>query len=164
MLYCSGAPQADDVVGHELTHAVTQRSSGLYYYYQSGAINESLSDVWGEFIDLTNGAGDDSSSERWRMGEDWDELGVIRNMAHPAEFGDPDRMTAPQYWTSSLDNGGVHSNSGVNNRATALIVDGGAFNGHTVAGIGLNKASALYYRAQTQHRRPVQTMRICISH
>jgi hypothetical protein len=48
-----GFPLADDVVGHELTHGVTQYTSNLFYYYQSGAINESLSDVFGEFVDLT---------------------------------------------------------------------------------------------------------------
>jgi bacillolysin len=54
MVYCDGIADGDDVVGHELTHGVTQFTSNLLYYYQSGAINESLSDVWGEFIDLTN--------------------------------------------------------------------------------------------------------------
>ena len=53
---------ADDVVGHELTHGVTEFSSHLFYYYQSGAINESLSDVFGEFVDLTNGAGTDTAA------------------------------------------------------------------------------------------------------
>ena len=57
MAYGDGFSQADDVVGHELTHGVTQFTSNLFYYYQSGAINESLSDVFGEFIDQTNGTG-----------------------------------------------------------------------------------------------------------
>ena len=56
------AVDTDDVVGHELTHGVTQYESGLFYYYQSGAINESLSDVFGELIDLTNGSGNDSAA------------------------------------------------------------------------------------------------------
>jgi Zn-dependent metalloprotease len=43
-----GFPLADDVVAHELTHGVTQHESNLFYYYQSGAINESFSDLWGE--------------------------------------------------------------------------------------------------------------------
>ena len=53
MVYCLGFADADDVVGHELTHGVTENESNLLYYYQSGAINESFSDVWGEFVDLT---------------------------------------------------------------------------------------------------------------
>ena len=49
-----GYPFADDVVAHELTHGVTSYESNLFYYYQSGAINESLSDIWGEFVDQWN--------------------------------------------------------------------------------------------------------------
>ena len=52
--------QADDVIAHEFTHGVTERESNLFYYYQSGAINESLSDIFGEFVDLTDGIGNDS--------------------------------------------------------------------------------------------------------
>ena len=48
-----GFPLADDVVAHELTHGVTEHESNLFYYYQSGAINESFSYLWGEFYDQT---------------------------------------------------------------------------------------------------------------
>lgn len=150
MIYCSGAA-ADDVVAHELTHAVTQSTSRLYYYYQSGAINESLSDLWGEFVDLTNGEGTDTPAVRWKQGEDFVGLGVIRDMANPPAYGDPDRMRSTLYWTSAGDNGGVHTNSGVNNKAATLMVDGGSFNGYTITGIGLDKVAAIYYRVQTQH-------------
>src|SRR5262249_42168341 len=47
----------DDVTGHELTHAVTQIESNLIYWSEPGAINESISDIFGEFVDLTNGSG-----------------------------------------------------------------------------------------------------------
>lgn len=151
MVYCAGAPAADDVVGHELTHAVTENTSGLFYYYQSGAINESLSDVFGEFMDLSNTSGTDTPEVRWKLGEDFTGVGVIRDMANPAEFGNPDRMGSPDYWTSPDDGGGVHSNSGVNNKAATLIVDGGSFNGYTIAGIGIDKAALIYYRVETQH-------------
>jgi Zn-dependent metalloprotease len=55
MVYCTGLA-VDDVVGHELTHGITENTSELLYYYESGAINESLSDIWGEFVDLGNSA------------------------------------------------------------------------------------------------------------
>ena len=61
LVYGDSFALADDVVGHELTHGVTQFTSGLFYYYQSGAINESLSDVFGELIDQTNGHGNDDA-------------------------------------------------------------------------------------------------------
>ncbi len=63
MTFGDGFASADDVVGHELTHGVTQFTSGLLYYYQSGAINESMSDVMGELFDQSYAgppAGDDS--------------------------------------------------------------------------------------------------------
>src|SRR5678809_204665 len=94
---------------------VTQYTSNLFYYYQSGAINESLSDVFGEFIDQTNGHGNDAPSVKWLLGEDVAGLGAIRDMKNPSSFGQPDRMTSPYYYTGSGDSGGVHTNSGVNN-------------------------------------------------
>jgi len=93
-----GFPLADDVVGHELTHGVTDHTSNLFYYYQSGAISESFSDLWGEFIDQTNGAGDDSAGVKWLIGEDISGLGAIRDMEDPPAYGDPDKMTSPNYY------------------------------------------------------------------
>ena len=139
----------DDVVGHELTHGVTQYTSNLFYYYQSGAINESLSDVWGEFVDQTNGRGNDAAGVRWLMGEDVTGLGPIRSMSDPPLYGDPDRMTSASYYTGPADNGGVHTNSGVNNKAAVLMVDGGTFNGQTIAALGIFKTAKIYYEAQT---------------
>jgi Zn-dependent metalloprotease len=125
---------ADDVTAHELTHGVTDYESQLIYMGESGAINESFSDIWGEFIDLTNGRGMDTPEVRWLMGEDTP-MGAIRNMADPPEFGDPDRMGSP-YWVPTSwwwdDNGGVHSNSGVSNKLCYLLTDGDFFNGYTI--------------------------------
>ena len=95
MVYGDGFAAADDVVGHELTHGVTDFSSQLFYFYQSGAMNESFSDIWGEFVDLTNGAGNDSPGVRWLMGEDIPVGGAIRDMQNPPAFGDPDRILSP---------------------------------------------------------------------
>jgi Zn-dependent metalloprotease len=142
---------ADDVVAHEYTHGVTQYESGLFYYYQSGAINESFSDLWGEAVDQNNGAGNDSADVLWIIGEDTTGLGGIRNMKSPTAFGDPDMMTSPYYYSgpSTNDNGGVHTNSGVNNKAVYLMVDGGTFNSKTVTALGWLKTLTIYYEAQT---------------
>ena len=154
LVYCTGLA-VDDVVGHELTHGVTENASQLLYYYESGAINESLSDVWGEFVDLGNSAGDDSPSVRWLIGEDLtSSVGVIRDMADPPAMGDPDTMSSHLYWTSAGDNGGVHFNSGINNKAAYLMTDGDTFNGHTVNGLGLGKVADIYYEAQTNLLTP----------
>ncbi len=152
-----GFTNADDIVAHELTHGVTQYEFNLYYFYQSGAINESLSDLWGEYFDQTNGIGNDTPEVKWLLGEDvtgWTNtppqplLGQ-RSMSNPPAFGDPDKMTSSLYYKGTYDNGGVHWNSGVNNKAVFLMVDGGAFNGKTVIGIGWDKTEAIYYEVQT---------------
>ncbi|MBS1253323.1 MAG: Zinc metalloproteinase [Anaerolineales bacterium] len=70
IVYGEGYAQIDDVAAHELTHGVTNSESDLYYYMQSGAMNESLSDIWGEFVDLTNERGNDAADVRWLLGED----------------------------------------------------------------------------------------------
>lgn len=146
----SGFALADDVVAHELTHGVTNYTSNLFYYYQSGAVNESLSDVFGEFVDLTNGRGTDTVGVRWLVGEDVTGLGAIRNMQNPPAFSDPDKMTSSFYTRSASDNGGVHSNSGVNNKAAFLMVDGGTFNGQTVTALGIPKVAKIYYEVETR--------------
>ncbi len=143
----------DDVVGHELAHGITQYTSGLFYYYQSGAINESMSDVWGEALDLLNSSGNDAANVRWHLAEDSSGGGwgaALRYMDHPPEDGvSPDRMHSSMYWDSAGDQGGVHVNSGINNKAVYLMVDGGSFNGRTVTGIGYPKVLQIYYRVQT---------------
>jgi hypothetical protein len=149
-------PLADDIVAHELTHGVTDYSSNLYYYYQSGAINESFSDLWGEAFDQLNGIGLDEPQFAWLIGEELN-TGAVRSMSDPTLFGDPDKMTSDNYHLGDLenlnlvefDNGGVHTNSGVNNKAVYLMVAGESFNGYTVHGIGWEKTLAIYYRAQT---------------
>ncbi len=144
MVYGQGFASADDVVAHELTHGVTGHEAHLFYIFQSGALNESLSDIFGEFVDLTNGKGNDSPAVRWLLGEDLS-IGAIRSMADPPAFGQPDRMHSPLYYCGMQDAGGVHENSGVTNRLAALLADGGTFNGRTVAGLGLAKAGRLFY-------------------
>jgi Zn-dependent metalloprotease len=144
-----GFPRADDVVAHELTHGVTQYESNLFYYYQSGAINESFSDLWGEYYDQTNGQGYDGLSAKWLIGEDVSGLGIIRNMSNPPLYGDPDKISSLNYYEGKADNGGVHSNSGVNNKAAYLIVDGGTFNGRTVTALGWTKTAAIYYEVNS---------------
>jgi len=151
-----GFPLADDVVAHELTHGVTDYESSLFYFYQSGAINESFSDVWGEFVDQEQATGNDAGDTRWAIGEDVSGLGALRNMQDPTLFGDPDKMTSTNYFCEQSqlgspygDNGGVHTNGGVGNKAAYLMVDGDSFNGYTVTGLGYAKVADLYYEVQT---------------
>ena len=146
MVYGQGFA-VDDVVGHELTHGVTDFTSHLFYYFQSGSINEAISDIFGEYVDLSNTAGTDTAATRWLLGEDIPGIGAIRDMENPPAFGDPDRMTSPLYTAdvNEVDGGGVHTNSGVANKAAFLMTDGATFNGQTVTGLGIAKASQIWY-------------------
>lgn len=149
----------DDVTAHELTHGVTQNTAGLYYIYQSGAINESISDVFGELVDLSYNSDRISGADtyyRWLVGEDiaapLGYLWVIRSMKNPPAYGDPDSMTSPKYYKGPY--GGVHTNSGVNNKAAYLMVEGGNFNYKTVSPLGIDKVAALYYKVLTTYLFP----------
>ena len=144
-----GFALADDVVAHELTHGVTQHASNLFYFYQSGAINESFSDIWGEFYDQTNAQGNDADAVKWQIGEEISALGAIRNMQDPTLFDNPDKMSSQLYAQDEFDNGGVHTNSGIGNKAAYLMVNGGSFNGKTITAVGWEKTAAIYYEANT---------------
>jgi cysteine-rich repeat protein len=135
---------------------VTQFTAGLIYYKQSGALNESYSDIFGETVDVLNGAGWDPPEARWVIGED---VFPIRHMGDPTLVQDPGKMSDPQYVCTEDDDGGVHTNSGVGNHAYALMVDGGAYNGYTITGIGLTKAAKIEYRALAQYLTPASDYR-----
>ncbi|KQR94674.1 bacillolysin [Chryseobacterium sp. Leaf180] len=158
--YCNGTA-ADDVVAHEWGHAYTSYTSKLLYQYQSGALNESYSDVWGETIDLLNNYQDTgenlavrtttacTGTQRWKIGEDATAFGApIRDMWNPNCNGDPANMLDANYHCASTDSGGVHINSGVGNRLYSLLVDGGTYGGYTITPIGFVKAAHLWWRAQ----------------
>lgn len=153
MVFGQGYASADDVISHELTHGVTTSESNLIYAYEPGAINEAFSDIWGEFVDLTNGRGTDTDAVRWLMGEDIP-IGAIRSMSDPTIFGDPDRRYSPFYYEGPFDNGGVHWNSGVINKLAYLLTDGDTFQGYTIEGIGIPKAAELFYELQTNILTP----------
>ena len=76
-----------------LARGVTQHESSLLTYYQSDVTNEPFSDLRGEFVDLTNGAGNNPAPVRWLLGEDIGGGGAIHDMQNPLAFQDPDRPT-----------------------------------------------------------------------
>ncbi|MGO5076067.1 M4 family metallopeptidase [Clostridium sporogenes] len=105
-----------DVVGHELSHGVTDKESKLVYSNESGALNESFSDILGVAIDGKN----------FEIGEDcWTPNipgDTMRDMKDPSRGNQPAHMK--DYVNTSKDNGGVHTNSGIINHAAYLIADG----------------------------------------
>lgn len=133
MFYGQGYSRADDIVAHEMTHGVIERTSGLIYHDQSGAINESLADIIGEIVDHRRTVVGEDPAE-FLIGEDL--AGApFRSVTDPPLLGHPDRVTSPNWYSGEYDSGGVHVNSGVGNKAFHLISQGGTFNGQTVAGI-----------------------------
>jgi Zn-dependent metalloprotease len=132
-----------DVIAHELTHAVTQYTANLEYRDESGALNESLSDIMGVMVD----------SDDWLIGEDVytpNKPGdALRSMSEPTKYKQPDHYD--DRYVGWQDNGGVHINSGINNKAAYLIAAGGKQSGVTVDGIGRVKTRDIYYRALTQY-------------
>ena len=133
MVYGEGFA-VNDVTAHELTHAVTERTAGLEYQDQPGALNESISDQAGWDVD----PGDST------MGEDLP-IGAIRDMENPGAYGQP--ASASQYVCTSSDDGGVHSNSGIPNKVYANLVDS----------LGRGAAEQVRYRAQTTYLGPNAT-------
>lgn len=163
--YCPNFDQ-DDVVAHEWAHAYTEYTHGLIYSYQSGALNESYSDIFGETLDLLNNrdgiAGSNNAQvypdgQRWLILEDFatgEQTLLLRDMWDPERVSNPSKVTSANYQCSPDDGGGVHTNSGVPNHAFAILVDGKTFNGQSVRGIGLNKATHIYYRAMSAYQTP----------
>lgn len=163
--FCDGTA-SDDVIAHEWGHAYTQYTSGLIYAYQSGAINEAYSDIWGETVDLLNNYEDIGenlnvrtsnacNSARWKIGEDASAFGgSIRDMWNPNCNGDPGKVTDGQYRCGDGDSGGVHSNSGIPNHAYSLLVDGGTYNGQVVGALGFTKTAHIFWRAQNVYLTP----------
>ncbi len=149
MVFGTGYAAADDVVAHELTHGYVERTSALFAYQQSGALNESLSDVIGEVVDHRYNP-DAENNDAWDLGEALPG-GRVRSLKDPLLFNQPDKMTSPKFVNADFfnDAGGIHDNDGVGNRTAHLISQGGTFNGHSVTGIdgsdaGLAKTGLLY--------------------
>lgn len=143
-----------DIIGHEFTHAVTSNEADLTYSAESGALNESFSDIFGEMVEqFTTGSID------WLIGAD---RGYIRNMSNPGDKGDPDTYRGTN-WRSTAspcdgtnDNCGVHTNSGVQNFWFYLLSMGGSGTNdnadyYSVQGIGAQSAANIAYRSLSQY-------------
>jgi Zn-dependent metalloprotease len=90
---------------------------------------------------------------RWLLGEDVLSGGAIRDMWNPSCYSNPGKVSDTAFYVCSAgDNGGVHTNSGVPNHGFSLLIDGGTYNGQTVAPIGLTRAAHIYFRAQTVYQ------------
>ena len=132
-----------DIVAHEFTHGITQYTAGLIYQNEQGALNESFSDIFGATIEFyTLG-----SEADWFIGEG---EARFRSMSNPKQYGDPDTYFGENWNSTTSDNGGVHTNSGVQNFWYYLLSEGGSGvndNGYSysVTGLGIDQASQIAY-------------------
>jgi hypothetical protein len=149
-----------DVLGHELSHAVTEHTAGLEYQGQSGALNESVSDVFAACLKQRLLAQTPLEAD-WLIGEGLFLPGVqargLRDMANPGTaYDDPVLGRDPQpahlddYVETTDDNGGVHLNSGIPNRAFHLAALG-------IGGTSWDGAGRVWYAALTGGRVTART-------
>lgn len=140
-----------DVCGHEVTHAVTTYSAGLIYSYESGALNESFSDIFGNTIERYARP----TQYSWKIGEDITTTGTgLRNMLNPLLKGHPRCYKGTSWYAGAGDNGGVHTNSGVQNWWYYLITEGGKgtndfAQAFKVDSLGIISAGKIAYRNLT---------------
>ncbi len=138
-----------DVCGHEIAHAVTTNTANLVYSYESGALNESFSDVFGQTIEIWARP----TKFNWRIGEDITPSGNgIRSMVNPNLFSHPKYYKGVSWYAGAADNGGVHTNSGVQNYWYYLIAKGVTGtnekgNAFKIDSLGIDKSAKIAYRS-----------------
>ena len=152
-----------DICGHEMQHGITSRTAGLVYSGESGALNESWSDVFGAMVELYARGGQETTATWW-IGEDASTPSIagdaLRYMDTPhraSNYGytandDPDHYS--ERYTGTGDSGGVHINSGIPNHVFYLVAKGGVhahIPGPLVIGIGADKAARIWYKAITTY-------------
>jgi Zn-dependent metalloprotease len=157
----TGFTGSKDVIGHELTHGVTGSEANLTYQGQSGALNESVSDVFGSMVKQFS-LNQTSAQADWLIGAGILAKGIhgqaLRSMKAPGtayddpKLGkDPQPATMAGYVHTTEDNGGVHTNSGIPNHAFFLAAT--ALGGHS-----WEKAGQIWYDTLTDHNlRPNAT-------
>jgi Zn-dependent metalloprotease len=119
-----------DVVAHEFTHAINDATANLVYLFESGALDESFADVFGKLIA--------PAPQQWVIGVG---SGVNRNLQTPAVNNYAAFLVVGQ----ATDNGGVHTNSGIGNRAAVLVSDGDT----TRAGLGRDRLARIWWDTLT---------------
>ena len=158
--------RALDVIAHELSHGVIQHEAGLEYRNQAGALNESFADVLGSLVKQYRRKQTVAEAD-WLIGSELFMPGIkargIRSMKKPGSaYDDPVLGKDPQpghmedYVRTSEDNGGVHLNSGIPNRAFYELA-------RRLRGRAWERAGRIWYRALTDKLRPDANFRDAVN-
>lgn len=139
-----------DIVAHEFTHGIGSFSSNLDYSGESGALNESFSDIFGEIVEQK--IENNWTSPSWKMAEDLTNIDCIRSFSDPNLKNNPDTYLGLHWYTGSDNDKEVHTNSGVQNHFFYRLVEGGdglndLLNHYDVVGIGINDAIEIAWTA-----------------
>ena len=188
IMFADGYPTLD-IVGHEFTHGVTADTADLVYRRMAGAINEHMSDVFGALVDDDDWwIGDELPGNGNGCGAGAP-AGTFRDMADPPNCitnrdadGDGNNDPFPDHIDPAVDTGGiglrrlapgqdpadsndqgwVHTNSSIPNKAAYLVAAGGTHNGITVTGLGREPLGLIWYRALVRYlddRSPFRDLR-----
>ncbi|UOR05145.1 M4 family metallopeptidase [Hymenobacter aerilatus] len=143
-----------DVCAHEIGHAICEKTANLTYSYESGAMNEGFSDIWGACVEQYNAARYGLTKNTWLIGEDIDkQQAALRSMSDPKAMGQPAFYKGQYWYAGTLDNGGVHTNSGVLNHWFYILTQGKSGtneggNSYSVTGVGIIDAAKIAFRTE----------------
>ncbi len=166
-----------DIVGHEMMHGITEATAGLFYRDQSGALNESMSDIFGTMVEFFAAAqGANTVPDYW----------IFEDFYTPGTPGDAVRyMDDPtrDHTNPTIDNGSidsfldyhdgmdVHLSSGIANNVFYLLAEGGRHRkiattagGNVVIGVGKEAAAKIFYRALLNYMVPPETFDLALEH
>ena len=145
-----------DIFGHEAWHGVIERTANLPYEGESGALNESLADIFGTLAEYIAYKQDGKKPQNWTIGEDcWtpqngDKTDGIRSLEDPSK----DNYSIDHYSKYKTSDKEVHRTSGISNNAFYLLSQGGTnrtSKKQVVGGIGIESAALIFFRAQVYY-------------
>lgn len=150
-----------EITGHEISHGLTEFTAGLIYQDESGGLNESFSDIFG--VSIRSYAVGSTGDDLWRIAKQCYPPNGFRLMSKPSVFGDPDTYEGTGWVPAGgPDNGGVHTNSGVQNYWYFIMCEGDSgvndnTDAYNVPGMGMTDASRIAFRNLTIYLDPSST-------